>query len=498
MKEDALCEKQPNNLNDNDKLIPPILKEYVNDCLGGSSKVLMCCTVVASDGKNDKVLLDQPYSANFSTPDPEQILKCIELDEEGDARLYAAHFGGLRRHDHSAKQWFVFNGHHWEPDKTGQVFRDIEPLINIYKKEALRQERLAREASDEEQKKVHEENQKMLNKRVRDLRKRSRKSSILWHAKNMDELAVCDDDWNTDPWLLPVKNGVVDLRSSEFRKCTPTDLIRTYTPTSWDSLHTPAPAFERFIYQILDGNEQEIKYLQRLIGYSLVGEVREHVFPILHGQHGRNGKGTLFEILKKVLDGFATTLLVETILETKNTRAGASPSPDLASIKDARLVWISEAKEQMQLDVAKVKKLCGGDTIKCRNLREKMGEFVPSHQIFLLTNDLPKVSATDDALWYRIQVLNFPLSFVDRPTKSYERKRDPHLFDKLLEEKSGILAWMVRGCLEWQRQGLNPPASVTNAVARYRRSQESADATKLLEVNPIGKNSRKKKTLNAA
>ena len=47
-------------------------------------------------------------------------------------------------------------------------------------------------------------------------------------------------------------------------------------------------------------------------------------------------------------------------------------------------------------------------------------------------------------------------------------EQDPDLSRKLRDEGPGILNWMIRGCLEWQEKGLNPPPEVVEAVAEYR------------------------------
>jgi putative DNA primase/helicase len=43
---------------------------------------------------------------------------------------------------------------------------------------------------------------------------------------------------------------------------------------------------------------------------------------------------------------------------------------------------------------------------------------------------------------------------------------------KLRDELPGILAWAVRGCLEWQRDGLGVPAEVRQATETYRAEQD--------------------------
>ena len=92
--------------------------------------------------------------------------------------------------------------------------------------------------------------------------------------------------------------------------------------------------------------------------------------------------------------------------------------------------------------------------------------------MILLTNHKPHAPASDDALWARLHLIPFSQSFIDDPTKPNEHKRDPSLLEKLAREASGILAWFVRGCLLWQKEGLKPPKTVLTASADYRREED--------------------------
>ncbi len=128
---------------------------------------------------------------------------------------------------------------------------------------------------------------------------------------------------------------------------------------------------------------------------------------------------------------------------------------------------------QLGISTQRVKWLCGGDTIVGRDpFGRRQVEFSPTHSIFLLTNDKPRADASDFAFWSRVILIPFPFCFVDNPQGPYERKRDPHQLEKLKAEASGILAWLVRGCLEWQKQGLNPPQSILSGTEQYRQGED--------------------------
>jgi len=101
--------------------------------------------------------------------------------------------------------------------------------------------------------------------------------------------------------------------------------------------------------------------------------------------------------------------------------------------------------------------------------------FEPRYLLVLVTNFMPHASADDYALWKRLLLIPFTQSFVDDPDPDLagEHKRDPHLLDQLRAEAPGILAWLVRGCLAWQRDGLNPPPAVKAATDEYREEEDA-------------------------
>ena len=213
-------------------------------------------------------------------------------------------------------------------------------------------------------------------------------------------------------------------------------------------------------------------YLQRLLGYCATGLTVEHIFPIFHGA-GRNGKGTLFEVMAYVLGPYAGPTEAELILKQKMTRQSGGPTSDIIYLRGKRLVWISETDEGRRLNAGRVKWLSGGDTLTGRgNYDRRQISFRPSHKLILLTNHRPHADASDYALFQRLHLVPFTLSFVEDPQKPKERKADKGLLEKLKAEGPGILAWLVRGCLAWQKEGLNPPEAVKAATKAFQEEED--------------------------
>jgi putative DNA primase/helicase len=213
-------------------------------------------------------------------------------------------------------------------------------------------------------------------------------------------------------------------------------------------------------------------FMQRLFGSALFGRVIEHVLPILTGP-GRNGKGTLLEALKYALGPLAGPVPSELLLRQRDSKNPDAPSASLMALRGKRIVWASETERGRHFSTQRVKWLCGGDTIVGRDpFGRRQVEFSPTHSIFLLTNDKPRADASDFAFWSRVLLIPFRFTFIDNPQGPYDRKRDPHRLEKLKAEAPGILAWLVRGCLEWQKHGLNPPESVRSETEQYRQGED--------------------------
>jgi putative DNA primase/helicase len=385
------------------------------------------------------------------------IMDCLGEEEYGDAKLLTKLYQGRLCYSTSEKTWYVWGGHAW--------YRDQWLLIrHLIAGQVARQYLLLASDSDSMTPKQEIE---ALAKRALKLRTLQRCNNIESFARSF--LSITGEEWDRNPWLLGVANGVLDLRTGKLRVGQPTDYIRTVAPTVWKGIDAPAPRFEQFIQEIFDGSEPITGFIQRLLGYSITGLTVEHIFPVLWGERGRNGKDTLLETLKAVLGDCADTVSTDVLL-AQNSRGSAQPH--LIDLMGKRLVWASETSVNARLNEAQVKLVTGGGTIKARPLYGGMLQFAPTHLVLLITNHKPRANAEDDALWNRIVLLPFNLRFVAQPTEPDERQRDPHLRQKLTEERSGVLAWLVRGCMEWQRDGLNIPDEVRASTDSYREEED--------------------------
>lgn len=420
-----------------------------------------------------------------------KIKQCLEANYLGDGTLFAELHRGKFCNIKNIDKWMVWQGHYWQRDIMEECFRGVEAVADVYLKEAysLKEDIDAARANDnkDEAKRLIDLRKKYFD-RVTRLRSEGGVEGCLSFSHRIENpLAIRGDELDTNPWLMACANGVLDLRTGKLRDGRPEDHIIKFSPHAWQGIDAPCHAFEAFLASALDGDpltsdeernqhrEQVTAFMQRALGYGITGLSTEHMFLVFNGA-GRNGKGVLVETLRYVLGSIAGPIPAEMLLDQGRAATPSGPTPHIMALKGLRIAFASETDEGRRFSPGQVKWYSGGDTLKGRDLNAKdYIDFDPTHLLILLTNNLPHAPGDDFAFWQRLKLIPFNYSFVadPDPCKRNQKHRDDQLREKLKSEASGILAWLVRGCLEWQRQGLKPPEQVTNATEEYRMGEDT-------------------------
>ena len=414
--------------------------------------------------------------------DLEFVLACLRDNEWGDARLFARLFSGRCVHDASqliaTRGWHLWQGHSWEESEENYVRHLVSgPLATVYQKASELVIEQSASETNTAQLKEREQQIKQLKRRAEQLRALQRTDNVLGYAHSI--LSTKTSKWDSHPWLLGTKQGVIDLRTGTLRPGQPDDHQRTLIPTAWKGLDEPAPRFMQFLSEIFSDRAEEereelIAFLQRALGYGITGNVSEHIFLMLYGEEGRNGKDTLMHALEYVLGKTVGAVSNDVLITAGRSTTPGAAKPHLCSLQGKRIAWISESSREARFAIEQIKQLTGGGEIVARQIYTREYTFAPSHLLILLTNYRPEADAADSAFWERLCPLVFNTRFVEQPERANERLRDTQLGVALEAEASGILAWLVRGALEWTRLGLAIPESVRNARQEYRSSESSA------------------------
>ena len=369
--------------------------------------------------------------------------KRYPLTDMGNSERLVCRHGEDLRYCHVWGRWLGWTGRRWERDETDGTVRRMKDTVRAIYAEA------AGAPTPEERKAVAAWAQK------------SEAEARINAAINLarSELPVRPAELDADQWALNVPNGTLDLRSGELRPHRREDRLTKLAGAAYDP-DAQCPTWLAVLDKIMGGSAGLIRFLQRAIGYALTGDTREQVLFILYGT-GQNGKSTLLETLAALLGDYAQTAEFSTFL----ARDRDTVRNDLADLFGARFVSAVEAEGGRRLAEALIKSLTGGDTIKARFLFQEYFRFRPTFKLFLAANQKPVIRGTDIGIWRRIRLIPFTVQIP-------EPEQDKALPEKLRAELAGILAWSLRGCLDWQRHGFDVPDEVKEATDGYRAEMD--------------------------
>ena len=420
-----------------------------------------------------------------AAPDPDVapithdfVKKCLFAGQKGDGLMFAAiHKGKMLCAPELKNQWFEWTGAYWKQVVVYRAEAAVEDVVAKYEETRVHWEKEiaeAKTAHDDDKQKRLEKYCKRLRKKVDDLRDGGGVSAALrFSLSNDDPLLVRMEEFDSDPYLLGVANGVLDLRSGEFRPARPGDLIRRTTSVAWESIDAPCPTWEAFVREIVGEDDEVAAFIQRIFGYAITGLSCEPLFVVLAGE-GRNGKTVMMETLGRVCGDYMAPIGAELLLDQGQARDVDKPSPTIMSLNGLRIAYAAETDDNRRFSVSRVKWLSGDDRLTGRYMWERdPSSFYPTHTLFLLTNHKPHANAHEYAFWDRLRLVNFPFRYVDNPRAENERLRDRTLPGRLEQELPGILAWLIKGCLLYQRDGISPPKSVLAATEEYKREEDA-------------------------
>lgn len=291
--------------------------------------------------------------------------------------------------------------------------------------------------------------------------------NMLFLAKSEPGIAVSAKDLDTHPYLLNVLDGTIDLTTGVIRKHDPNDMMTQLANVTYEGdagrLGTELWSKCLQTWHPSGGTDGTWDYLQELMGYCLTGITSSRCFPIFWG-NGKNGKNVFLDTFLMMLGDYAA-LAPRTLIEA----SGREEHPaEIADLMGKRLVLASEPKRGSKLKTSLVKAMTGDCRMKARFMRQDFFEFTPTHKMVMMTQNLPMVDETTDAIWDRIHKIQWGV-------KIQKADQDPKLTEKLKEEWPGILRWAVDGCLRWQKTGiLYPTKKIEAETQAYREEQNPA------------------------
>lgn len=402
----------------------------------------------------DEDLSDKMYIIKSYHPErADETSSGFEWSEMGMANLFGMLYNREARYCTEHKSWYTYFEGAWRKDEgailVSEKIKDFVRLMILY----------CGEITDDDTRKAYTSFvNKMGDRRMRD--------RILKDATG--ELRISATDFDSNPYLINCLNGTYSLEDYSFREPRWDDFLTMQTRFR----HTvrrdvKCKRWEQFIDEVTQGDKDKADFLQRALGYSMLGMSNEECMFILHGKTTRNGKSTLLNTIEYMLGDYAKVAPVGMICRGDRQKDAEAASPTLAGLKGKRFVTMSESNEYGKLDEEKIKQLTGGEEISARALYQTAITYHPQFTLWLSCNDLPMV--TDKSLFasQRIKVIEFNRHFTPE-------EQDTHLKDELTstEAMSGIFMWLVRGYIKYKENGLTMSKSLSEVVERYERDND--------------------------
>jgi len=379
-------------------------------------------------------------------PTPPPVTQEFSCTDDGNGDRLVAQYRDSIRYCKTFDAWFIWSGSRWERDETCRMLALAKRVARTIHLEASA-------TTDDRREKVG---------------KWALSSGMLSRLKAMiacacPAVAVTPDEFDAHPTLLNCQNGTLELDTLTFREARREDLLTKCAGVAYDPA-AECPTWLAHLDLIFNGDAEVIEGFRQMAGYSLLDGNPEQVMFILLGR-GKNGKSVTLKVLAEVLGDYAVNLAAESLMVKRNDVIRS----DLARLMGARLVTSAEGGEGAALDEGAVKQLTGfDDKITVARKYENEFEFTPGAKIWFATNHAPRIRGTDDGIWRRIWLIPFEVQIP-------EERRDPQITEKLLQEKAGILNWMLAGLRQYHAQGhrLRPADKIVAATRAYRRESDA-------------------------
>lgn len=276
------------------------------------------------------------------------------------------------------------------------------------------------------------------------------------------DMRISATELNTNQMLAGLDGArkVIDLTTGHVRAARPDDYITKSLGVRGVGRVDGSSRWQSFVSEIFCGDKHLADWMQRWCGYCLTGSTREEIMVFAYGM-GRNGKGTFFESIARVLGEYVATVPSSTF-DAAHGGGGEGATPQLAKLQGARMVLSSETNADTPVNESLIKSMTGGDAITARPMYASPLTFYPQFKINVQGNHKPMIRGMDVGVWSRIKLVPFLRIFSDE-------ERDRSLKARFKDEAEHILAWMLEGCLRWQQMGLSDvPVAISSATAEYK------------------------------
>lgn len=364
----------------------------------------------------------------------------FELTEDGVAKAFSHAYKNKLKFCHTSGKWYVWTGNHWRREDTKLAFHWCRKMC-----QKVRNTNPDAKAA------------------AKALSRHNTATGVEKFAQADRAFAVQAEQWDRNLWLLGTPDGTVNLKTGELKPAQQDDFVTKLTiagPISLDEFdpNQHCPRWMEFLRQATGQDEEVIRFLGQWAGYCLTGDTREEALLFVHGPGG-SGKSTFINTLATIVGDYARSMETESLTAQRHARH----STEIARLTGVRLAYASETEAGKAWAENRIKQLTGGDTMVARFMRQDDFEFKPQLKLTIVGNNRPTFEKLDSALRRRFNVLAFD---------QVPAQPDHGLKAALDAEHPGILAWAIRGCLDWQENGLLRPAEMLRETEEYFASED--------------------------
>jgi len=374
--------------------------------------------------------------------------KNYDMTDTGNAHRLYDEFGNIIRYSYNRKKWYYWDGKSWRLDESGEVKKLADIICENLKKEAFLEQ--------------DEEEQAIKLKWANRTASSKNKEAMIKECQHLETVPASSDEFDSYTDFLNCQNGIVNLRNGELLPHDSNFMMSKICLSEYDRDWNKPVLWLKFLDEVTNGDKELQKYIQKCVGYSLSGSNREQCAYFLYGM-GNNGKSTFLDTISDILGTYSANTQPESIMLKRFGNDTANS--DIARLKSSRFVTCEEPTEGVRLNEGLLKQLTGGSKITCRFLYGDEFEYTPEFKIWVATNHKPVIRGTDVGIWRRIKLIPFEVNI---PAE----KVDKNMKYKLRKEAPQILAWAIEGCMKWQKEGMQEPACVLDAVKEYKQEMD--------------------------
>lgn len=383
------------------------------------------------------------------------------LTEQGNAEHFSLLFKDTYKFVFETESWFRWNGFLWEEDRAKNVIIDFKTISRAIHNYGSLLFRIGELHTDEDKKKEYQNKAK----RFFAWANRSQSQVVI---KNSLALAQAEGmhipltTFDSKGFYVGLQNGVLKIKKDDFQfiQHKPEYMLTKKLAVQYDPTAT-CPNFLSIVDKMTGGDPDYVSFLQRVAGQALLGNPGKEKLFIFWGT-GANLKSTFVCTLQEILNDYSLTMDPDVLMEGGKSNAEYY----LAVLRGVRLLELNETKKGSRLAENIIKKLMDSGDCMARFPSGRPFSFQPVCTPILTTNHKPKIGGNDYGIWRRLLVV--PFTYQMPESEKIENYRETFL----QPEWSGILNWIIEGCMMYQTEGLNPPEVVKHATKMYRTEQD--------------------------